>query len=112
MPPTSSSPIITSSRRGRTRRPGATPCWSGRWRVRSARASDPLLVRGWTVDRRDFPAGHAQVDRELAAMVDLIEEQEPEEIHARHGAHGLRGGEEMDFLDEKRVRGRLDQPAE
>src|SRR2546430_9601054 len=44
--------------------------------------STPLLIRGWPVNRRDFPARHAQVHRELAAMMDLIVQKEPQDIES------------------------------
>ena len=44
--------------------------------------SIPFLIGGGAVDRRHLPTGDAQIDGELAAMMDLIVQQEPKDIEA------------------------------
>ena len=44
--------------------------------------SIPFLVGGGAVDRRHLPTGDAQIDGELAAMMDLIVQEEPQNIEA------------------------------
>jgi hypothetical protein len=74
----------------RGRRAGARPEFPGNapqrvptaqlWNRRApnpASASEPGLVGRGPVDRRDLPAGHAQVDGELPPVVDLVVEKEP-----------------------------------
>src|SRR5882762_3295311 len=63
----------------------------------------PRLVLGRAIDRRDFRAGHAEVDRELSAVVDLIVQQEPEHVEAPQVAHFLGSRHELDRRIELRV---------
>src|SRR5213594_707973 len=56
--------------------------------------SEPGLVGGWSVDRRHLSAGHTEIHAQLAAVVNLVGEHEPEELHLRQVAHRLRRREE------------------
>src|SRR5439155_467990 len=53
------------------------------------KSSLPRLVLGRTVDRRNLAARHAQIDRELPAMVDHVVQHLPEKILPAHIAHLL-----------------------
>src|SRR6267143_5315109 len=60
------------------------------------KSSLPRLILGRAVDRRNLAARHAEVDRELPAMVDHVVQDLPEEILSPHVAHLLRCGIELD----------------
>src|SRR5712664_1866995 len=53
------------------------------------KSSLPRLILGRAVDRRNLAARHAEVDRELPAMVDHVVQHLPEEILPAHVAHLL-----------------------
>src|SRR2546427_6099917 len=58
----------------------------------------PRLVRRRPVDRGDLPARHAEVHRELPALMDHVRQQEPEEVEPPYVPHLFRPGEELDRL--------------
>src|SRR3989442_7730832 len=60
----------------------------------------PRLVRRRPVDRGDLPARHAEVHRELPAVMDHVRQQEPVEVEPPYVPH----------LDPPRVE--LDRPAQ
>src|SRR5690606_9419740 len=70
--------------------------------------SAPGLVRRGAIDGRHLSASHAQVDAELSTVVDVVVQQEPEEIHVRDVAHGLRRDEEGGASPELILRGSAD----
>src|SRR5216117_3567585 len=63
----------------------------------------PGLVRGRPVDRRDLAIGHAEIDGELTAVVHLVHQHEPQQVHLAHITHLLRRHEELHCLIELRV---------
>src|SRR5438034_6322269 len=63
----------------------------------------PRLVRRRPVDGRHFAARHAQVHRELAAVVHHVHQQEPQEVHATDVAHLLGSDVELHGLVQLRV---------
>src|SRR5207245_977043 len=58
----------------------------------------PRLVRRRPVDRGDLPTRHAEVHRELPAVMDHVRQQEPEEVEPPYVPHLFRPGEELDRL--------------
>src|SRR2546427_214256 len=56
----------------------------------------PRLVRRRPVDRGDLPARHAEVHRELPAVMDHVRQQEPEEVEPPYVPHLFRPGEELE----------------
>src|SRR5262249_17448178 len=58
----------------------------------------PGFVGARAVDRRDFSTGHPDVDRELASVVDRVEQHEPEELGERDVTDLSGAGEELHGL--------------
>src|SRR5229473_5053416 len=53
----------------------------------AGRPSHPGLVRRGAIDRGHFAVRHAQVDRELPAVVHHVHQEEPEKVEPSHVAH-------------------------
>src|SRR6266545_6923054 len=68
----------------------------------------PWLVGGRPVDRRDLAVGHAAIDGELAAVMHLVHQHEPQQVHLAHITHLLGRHEELHRLVELRVGRPLD----
>src|ERR1043166_2045840 len=62
--------------------------------------SNPRFIPARSVDRWHLAVRHAQVDRELTAVMDLVVEKEPDPVLARHRAHLLRSDHEVNVLFE------------
>src|SRR6267143_7308953 len=60
------------------------------------KSSLPRLILGRAVDRRHLAARDAQIDGELAAMVDHVVQHQPEKVLPAHVAYLLWGRVELD----------------
>src|SRR5262249_25008247 len=67
-------------------------------RCPTPRRLDPGLVARGSVDRRHLGAGHANVDRELSAVMHLVHERGPEDVHGAEVTHLAGADRELDGL--------------
>src|SRR5947199_10331979 len=87
-------PVLTGEPVARRSPRGATASFCRAAGAAAGYMLHPGLVRRRPVDRRDLAVRHAEVHRELAAVVDAVHQHEPQHIHLPHVTHLLRRHEE------------------